>query len=75
MNLQSLLKEQMTTTELLANLRSRLEPMDEKAAYIAAHMPDHVRETIANAEFAYQGMIMLPGTGESGSLSGIRLAG
>ncbi|MEK4234575.1 alginate lyase family protein [Paenibacillus sp. FSL H7-0714] len=63
MNLQSLLKEQMTTTELLANLRSRLEPMDEKAAYIAAHMPDHVRETIANAEFAYQGMIMLPGTG------------
>ncbi|MDQ6421414.1 heparinase II/III family protein [Paenibacillus sp. LHD-117] len=63
MNLQSWLKEPMTTAELLANLRSRLEPMNEKAAYIAAHMPDHVRETIANAELAYQGMIMLPGTG------------
>ncbi|MCR2807542.1 alginate lyase family protein [Paenibacillus soyae] len=63
MNLQSWLKEPMSTTELLANLRSRLEPMHEKAAYIAAYMPDHVRETIANAELAYQGMIMLPGTG------------
>lgn len=63
MNLQSWLKEPMTTTELLANLRSRLEPMHDKAAYIKAHMPDHVRETIANAELAYQGMIVLPGTG------------
>lgn len=63
MNVQSWLKEPITTMELLSNLRSRLEPMEDKATYIRAHMLDYVQETIANAELAYQGMIMLPGTG------------
>ncbi|MFD0715371.1 alginate lyase family protein [Paenibacillus sp. GCM10027626] len=61
--MQAWLKEPISASELLANLRSRLEPMDEKAAYIARHMPELAEETIANAELAYQGMIKLPGTG------------
>ncbi|MCU6709092.1 heparinase II/III family protein [Paenibacillus sp. J5C_2022] len=63
MSLQSWLKEPMSSSELLNRLRSRLEPMDAKADYIARHMPELARDTIANAELAYQGMIKLPGTG------------
>lgn len=63
MSIQQWLKEPISTTVLLGNLRSRLERMDVKSAYIASHMPEHVQETIAKAELAYQGMIMLPGTG------------
>ncbi|WP_028550763.1 alginate lyase family protein [Paenibacillus sp. UNC451MF] len=63
MSIQKWLKEPISTTVLLGNLRSRLERMDVKSAYIASHMPELVQETIAKAELAYQGMIMLPGTG------------
>ncbi|NOU66163.1 hypothetical protein GC096_19170 [Paenibacillus sp. LMG 31461] len=63
MNIQALLKEPISTRELLANLQSRLEPMKLKSAYISEHMPELARETIANAEEAYKGMIILPGTG------------
>jgi len=63
MDIQALLKEPMTTKTLLARLRSRLEPMAMKSAYILEHMPELVRETIENAEEAYRGMIKLPGTG------------
>lgn len=63
MSIQAWMKEPISTSELLANLRSRLEPMDAKAAYIANHMPELVRETIDNAELALLGMIKLPGTG------------
>ncbi|NQX67204.1 alginate lyase family protein [Paenibacillus alba] len=63
MSIQKWLKEPISTAELLGNLRSRLERMDVKSAYIASHMPELVEETLAKAELAYQGMIMLPGTG------------
>lgn len=63
MSIQAWMKEPISTSELLANLRSRLEPMDAKAAYIASHMPELVRETIDNAELSLKGMIKLPGTG------------
>ncbi|GGH30487.1 heparinase II/III family protein [Paenibacillus segetis] len=63
MNIQTLLKEPISTGQLLTNLRSRLEPMAIKSAYISNHMPELVAETIANAEQAYKGMMELPGTG------------
>ncbi|NOU62518.1 hypothetical protein GC096_00465 [Paenibacillus sp. LMG 31461] len=63
MSIQQWLKEPISTTVLLVNLRSRLERMDVKSAYIASHLPESAEETIAKAELAYQGMIMLPGTG------------
>ncbi|MEG1278665.1 MAG: heparinase II/III family protein [Cellulosilyticaceae bacterium] len=63
MSIQNLLKEPISTGELLKNLRSRLEPMEEKIAYISEHMPELVKETIANAEESYKGMVKLPGTG------------
>lgn len=63
MSIGYLLKSEISTKELLSNLRSRLEPMDEKIAYISGHMPELVKETIANAEEAYKGMVKLPGTG------------
>lgn len=63
MSIQHLLKEPIATGELLENLRSRLEPMEEKIAYISEHMPEFVKETIANAEESYKGMVKLPGTG------------
>lgn len=63
MNIQALLKDPISTRELLANLRNRLEPMAVKSKYITENMPELVQETIANAEKAYQGMIKLPGTG------------
>ncbi len=63
MNIQALLKKPISTAELLANLRSRLEPMAAKSSYIQNHMPEVCKETIENAEYAYRGMIKLPGTG------------
>lgn len=63
MNIQALLKEPISTGQLLANLRSRLEPIAVKSAYISDHMPELVRETITNAEEAYRGFLKLPGTG------------
>lgn len=63
MSIQHLLKEPISTGQLLTNLRSRLEPMERKIAYISEHMPELVKETIANAEESYKGMIKLPGTG------------
>lgn len=63
MSIQAWMKEPLSTTELLANLQSRLEPMDIKSAYIARHMPELVQDTLANAELAYEGMIRLPGSG------------
>ncbi len=63
MELQACLQEPLTASELLARLRSRLEPIQEKSAYIREHMPDLVRETIDNAELAYNGLLKLPGTG------------
>ncbi|MBP1963225.1 alginate lyase family protein [Paenibacillus aceris] len=63
MSIQKWLKEPISTTVLLGNLRSRLEKMDVKSAYISSHMPEFVQQTIAKAELAYQGMLMLPGTG------------
>ena len=63
MGIECLLKNQISTKELLSNLRSRLEEMDKKATYISRYMPELVEETIKNAEEAYNGMIKLPGTG------------
>lgn len=63
MNIQALLKEPISNGQLLSNLRSRLEPMTIKSAYIFEHMPELVRETITNAEEAYWGFLKLPGTG------------
>lgn len=63
MNIQALLKEPIPTGELLANLRSRLEPIAAKSKYIADNMPELVQATIASAEEAYRGMLKLPGTG------------
>ncbi|PWW02388.1 heparinase II/III-like protein [Paenibacillus cellulosilyticus] len=63
MGLEVILKEPITTGELLANLRSRLEPMQRKGQYIAEHMPELVRETVDKAALAYLGMLKLPGTG------------
>jgi len=63
MNIQALLKEPISTEQLLINLRSRLEPIAVKSAYISDHMPELVRETITYAEEAYLGLLKLPGTG------------
>ncbi|GMX61936.1 hypothetical protein Elgi_17400 [Paenibacillus elgii] len=63
MSIQALLIEPISTRELLSSLRSRLEPMETKSAYIMDLMPELARETIANAEQACKGMITLPGTG------------
>ncbi|WNR43036.1 alginate lyase family protein [Paenibacillus roseipurpureus] len=63
MNIQALLKVPMTTGELLSSLRARLEPVAAKGTYISEHMPELVQATIANAEEAYKGMMVLPGTG------------
>lgn len=63
MRIQELLKEPISTAQLLANLRNRLEPMEKKSQYIAEKMPQLAAETIEAAEYAYQGMIQLPGTG------------
>lgn len=63
MNIVTLFNEPISMKELLANLRSRLEGMAVKSAYISENMPELVQETIANAEAAYNGMLMLPGTG------------
>lgn len=63
MRIQELLKEPISTSQLLENLRNRLEPMEEKSKYISENMPALVAETIEDAEQAYNGMIQLPGTG------------
>lgn len=63
MSLQALLKEPISTEELLERLRKRLEPMQEKSEYIRIHMPEYTRQTLENAEAAYKGMLKLPGTG------------
>ncbi len=63
MYLQSLFTTPLSTAQLLANLRTRLEPMEQKSAYISAHMPDLAAEIIANADQACMGMLQLPGTG------------
>lgn len=63
MKIQRLLKDEMTTGQLLENLKGRLEDMDAKAEYLLRQRPDTVKETIARAEDAYRGMLVLPGTG------------
>lgn len=63
MSIQDLLIKPIATSELLENLRLRLENLGPKIDYILQHMPEVVQETIKNAEDAYHGMIKLPGTG------------
>lgn len=63
MGIQRLLKEPISTRQLLENLRQRLENMDAKADYLRQHRPETVKAAIARAEDAYQGMLILPGTG------------
>lgn len=61
--IQRLLKEPLPTGRLLQNLRLRLEDMDAKAAYLLTYRQPAVEETIARGEAAFQGMLVLPGTG------------
>ena len=63
MNIQRLLTEPISTEQLMHNLRQRLEDMEAKANYLTIYKPDTAKETIARAEDAYAGMLMLPGTG------------
>ncbi|MFD2117136.1 alginate lyase family protein [Paenibacillus yanchengensis] len=63
MQLQECLKEQLSAAEMLVRVRSRLEPMTEKAAYIREQLPEVVQQTVEAAELAYNGMLQLPGTG------------
>lgn len=63
MKIERLLKGSVTAKQLLENLRQRLEDMGAKADYLLKFRPDTVKETLARAEDAYRGMLMLPGTG------------
>lgn len=63
LEMQRLLKETVTTGQLLENLQKRLENMEPKARYLLRHRPDAVKETIDRAEAALRGMLTLPGTG------------
>lgn len=63
MNIQELLSEPMTTKKLLYNLTQRLDDMDAKGRYLIQYRQEAVKETIARAEDAYAGMLILPGTG------------
>lgn len=63
MAIQRLLKEPISTTQLLENLRGRLEDVDSKTMYLKQNKPETVSEKIEQAEYAYHGMMKLPGTG------------
>ena len=63
MGIQRLLKEPISTAQLLENLRQRLEDMNPKITYLKEHRPETVKKAIEKAEYAYQGMLKLPGTG------------